>query len=360
MADIGFLHMSFGLKMSWDVFQMQMDQATDHLPAIITILDDICVFGLTPEEHDEHLLYLMQSAKDHGIVFHGAKCHTRQPQIAFYGAVFIAQGMQPDPSKIQAFQDLPTPDSLTKLQSFLGLINYLQPFIPGLSTKTVFLWEQLAERDWNLSTDAVFQHLKVWICQTLLKVTLAYYDWSKPVVVQTDASEYGLGTTLIQGSCPIAFASKSLTDVGAHYANIEECLSVCFGLEKFHTYLYGRHVIVENEHKPLEMIQHKSIHVALPRLWQMLLHMKKYDYTIWYQPGKDMVLADHLSCFPSTSNSLPIPLAHNIQHVQLSNADLDITWGSVKHDLVYSTIYCLTLRGWPKHRQDIPHIAQHF
>ena len=107
--------------------------------------------------------------------------------------------------------------------------------------------------------------------------------------------------------------------------NIErECLSVCFGLEKFHIYIYGRHVLIENDHKPLEMIQHKPIHMAPPRLQWMLLHVQKYDYTIVYKPGKDMVLADHLSCFPSNSNYLPIPLVQNIQHIQLSTAELDV------------------------------------
>ena len=116
-----------------------MDQETDCLLGIIAIHDDICMLGHTPEEHDEHLLCLMESAKTHGIVFNSPKCHIRQPQIAFYGAVFIGQGMQPDPTKIQALQDLPAPDLQTKLQSFLSLINYLQPFLPGLSNKTVFL-----------------------------------------------------------------------------------------------------------------------------------------------------------------------------------------------------------------------------
>ena len=50
-----FLHMPFSLKMSQDVFQMWMDQATDCLPGIIAIHDDICVFSHTPEEHGEHL-----------------------------------------------------------------------------------------------------------------------------------------------------------------------------------------------------------------------------------------------------------------------------------------------------------------
>ena len=73
-----------------------------------------------------------------------------------------------------------------------------------------------------------------------------------------------------------------------------------------------------------------------------------------------MVLADHLSCFPSNSNYLPIPLAQNIQHIQLSTAELDVIQGSVECDLVYSTVYCLTLRGWPDWVQDVPHVVRHF
>ena len=68
---------------------------------------------------------------------------------------------------------------------------------------------------------------------------MAYYDHTQPLVLQTDISEYGLGTALLQDNKPIAFASKMLTDVETRYANMEkECLSVCFGFEKFHTCLW--------------------------------------------------------------------------------------------------------------------------
>ena len=144
---------------------------------------------------------------------------------------------------------------------------------------------------------------------------------------------------------------------------------MCFGLEKFHTYIYGRHVKVQNDHKPLEMIQQMPIHAAPPWLQHMLLHMQKYDYTILNKPGKDMVLANCLSHVPYYINSLPIPIAQNVQHVQVSNAELDIIWGSVEWDPVIHwvlfhrtscTIYHLTLRGCPKCRQQVPWIARHF
>ena len=62
-----FLHIPFGLKMSQDVFQMQMDQITDRLPGIIAIHDDICVYGNDMAEHDHNLLQLMKMAQSQGI-----------------------------------------------------------------------------------------------------------------------------------------------------------------------------------------------------------------------------------------------------------------------------------------------------
>ena len=95
-----------------------MDQATDCLPSIIIIHDNICVFHHTPEEHDVHLLHLMETAKNQGVIFNNTKCHTRQPQIALYAIIFTAQGMQLDPAKIQALQDLPTLTHRQSLSSF--------------------------------------------------------------------------------------------------------------------------------------------------------------------------------------------------------------------------------------------------
>ena len=71
--------------------------------------------------------------------------------------------------------------------------------------------------------------------------------------MQTDISKYGLGAALIYSGCHIVFTSKTLIDIKTCYMNIDrESLSVCFNLEKFHIYLYGKHVIIQNDHKLLE------------------------------------------------------------------------------------------------------------
>ena len=118
--------MPFGLKVSQDIFQMWMDQMTDRLPGIIAIHDDICVYGKDTTEHENNLLKLMQKAQEHGLVFNSSKCSICEPQISFYSAIFTVQGMKPDPAKVQALQDLSAPQTPKQLQSFLGLINYLQ------------------------------------------------------------------------------------------------------------------------------------------------------------------------------------------------------------------------------------------
>ena len=74
-------------------------------------------------------------------------------------------------------------------------------------SKTTFL-----ENKFHIGT-ATFHKLKQWIYKTLLKTALAYFDCKKPVVIQTDASGYGLIAALLEDGRPIAFAFKSLTDV---------------------------------------------------------------------------------------------------------------------------------------------------
>ena len=111
-----------------------------------------------------------------------------------------------------------------------------------------------------------------------------------------DASTKGLGATLMEQGKPIAFASKALTDTESHYANIEcELLTVVYGCERFHSFLYGQTFIAESDHKPLESIQLKHLTSSPPRLQRMLLRRQPYDLTIRYRLGTQIQIADALS-----------------------------------------------------------------
>ena len=108
---------------------MRMEQLTDRLPNIIAIYDDISIFSSTPQEHHQNLLRLMKTAEYNGLVFNNKKCTIQPSQITFYSAVFTQHGMTLNPAKVPTLQDLPKHINQKELQSFLGLINYLQPYI---------------------------------------------------------------------------------------------------------------------------------------------------------------------------------------------------------------------------------------
>jgi len=86
---------------------------------------------------------------------------------------------------------------------------------------------------------------------------------TEELTFQSDASQTGLGAVLTQNGRPLAFASRALSDAETRYAQIEkELLYVAFGLGKFHQYTYGRKVTVQTDHKPLEAIVKKPLHMA--------------------------------------------------------------------------------------------------
>ena len=114
------------------------------------------------------------------------------------------------------------------------------------------------------------------------------------------------------------FASKLLTETEGRYSNIErEMLAVLFGLEKFHYYAYGRPVVVESDHKPLEAIFKKHLSSAPPRIARMMLRIQKYDVQIKYVPGKDIPVADALSRISSCCGKAIQGLDVSIHEVHL-------------------------------------------
>ena len=110
---------------------------------------------------------------------------------------------------------------------------------------------------------------------TLQERALRYYDPTKEIILQADASRTGFGPTLLQDQKPIVFANKTLTDAESRYANIQrEPLAVVYRCKRFLTYLFGRSSVAKSDHKPLESIQMKNLVSAPPRLQRMLLRLQ--------------------------------------------------------------------------------------
>ena len=88
----------------------------------------------------------MKVAQEYGLVFRYEKCEILKDSVEFYGLIWSQEGMKPDVKKCDDIRNRPAPGNKSELQSFLGLVQYLGPFIPHLSDKTTVL-RQLLKHD---------------------------------------------------------------------------------------------------------------------------------------------------------------------------------------------------------------------
>ena len=354
--------MSFGMKMSQDVFQIQMDRILEQCPRVIGIHDDVIIYGYTWEDHDANLINFLNICQMEGLRLSSKKLELCHDRVSFFGAIYSREGVEPDPKKIQGIEEMTAPETKQQLQSFLGMVTYMGNFIPHLSHHTEPL-RQLLKNDvtfyWDDQLTRSFQEIKHLLKRPTSKL-LGYYGQRKEVIVQADTSLRGLGTCLIQDGKPIAFASKSLTGAESHYANIQrELLAIIFACIQFNTYLQGRRFTVQSDHKPLEMIHLKSMHNAPPCLQRMLLQLQKYDMEIKYKPGSEMLLADALSRCPA-GYSQEIKLNLRVDYIAFTSAWIEILRETTCEDPVLSTVYELVQHGWPKERRRLPNVAKYY
>ena len=94
----------FGLCISQGIFHQKMDLTVEKCPETVGIADDIAVHGLTEKEHDANLHNLMLVAQQHGLVCNLDNCMIKETKTTFFGMLFDAEGVHPDPEKMEAIK----------------------------------------------------------------------------------------------------------------------------------------------------------------------------------------------------------------------------------------------------------------
>lgn len=291
-----YLRMPYGITSASEIFQSIFHMIFGDLEGVIIYVDDLMIWGENEKQHDERVENVLKRAEQWGITFNLKKCTFNADEVKYVGHNFSKEGIKVDEEKVKAITNMERPKNKKELESFLGMLAYVSKYIPHVSQETAQL-RNLIKRDvpwlWDENVEQSYQRLK----EILIKnPVLQYFDVNKPVTLSVDASKDGLGSVLLQNNLPVAYASKSLNDTEKSYAQIEkETLAICFACERFCHYIYGKKVIVESDHKPLEFIFKKSLNECPARLLRMRLKLQKYDLEIKYKPGKELLLADALS-----------------------------------------------------------------
>jgi len=277
-------------------------------------------------------------------------------EITFMGHQITADGLHSDPEKVRAIAEMPPPTNVEELRRYLGMVNYLSKFIPN-ATITLRPLQNLLKKDvsWNWSDvqQEAFDSMKTLVTSTPV---LAFYDPKKELTLENDACDFGIGSAMYQDGKPVAFASRTLTDAERNYAPIEkEMLAMCFGLDKFHHYTFGRKVHVVTDHQPLETITKKPLYKAPRRLQSMILRSQKYDYHVTYKAGKSIPVADALSRAPlENKNEKDFHLDDNVAFIAIREKRLHEIKLATERDATLTKLMTVIMSGWPQHKASLP------
>lgn len=225
-----------------------------------------------------------------------------------------ANGVRTDPDKISVLQKWPIPKSVKDLRSFLGFAGYYRRFVKDFSRITKPLNDLLvghpankkgkskkeaAPWTWGPDQQEAFEGV---IEKLTSAPVLTYADYSKPFILNIDASSLGLGAVIYQNldgtERVVAYASRGLRPNERNYpAHKLEFLCLKWAVvDKFHEYLYGNQFLVRTDNNPLTYVFTSAKLDAQFHRW--LAALSAYNFSVQYRSGKQNVDADMLSRLP--------------------------------------------------------------
>ena len=195
-----FKRMPFGLTNAPATFQRLLDRliGPEMEPHAFAYLDDIIIVNKTFEEHLEWLQKVRRKIKEARLEMNLDKCEFCCSQVRYLGFLVNESGLQTDPDKIEPILNYPVPRNLKEIRRFLGMAGWCRRFIPKYATAVsplTCLQKKKQRWIWREEQQQAFEQVRRCLSQTPV---LACPNFKIPFVLQTDASNTGLGAVLSQ------------------------------------------------------------------------------------------------------------------------------------------------------------------
>ncbi|CAL8102051.1 unnamed protein product [Calicophoron daubneyi] len=356
-----FVRMPFGLRNTSQTFQRFMDDVVRGLDFAYVYIDDILVASNSPEEHYQHLASLFQRLKEHNTSINADKCQLGVDKIIFLGHEITAQGIRPVESEVKIIREFPLPSSRTKLQQFLGLLNFYRRFIPRAAHVLQPLTDLLRgkEKPLVLTEEATkaFETAKNMLADAAL---LVHQNPKAPLSIAVDASDAAIGAVLQQYTNglwePLAFFSQRLSPTQSRYSTFgRELLAMYEAVRHFRHSVEGREFTIYTDHKPLTYALLSSSDKYSPREVRHLDYISQFTSDIRHVSGADNTVADALSRVNAIAFTPEVLDLAQIAAAQAADSELEkeIQGLSLKPDRVPlltsdGTILCAMSTGRPQ------------
>jgi len=297
--------MPFGLTNAPSTFQDVMNHVfSDMLDVgVLAYMDDIQVYADTEKQHDNTVREVLRRLQRNGLAVSPEKCIWKTQEVEFLGYIIGREGIKMSQEKVEAVLEWKTPRNLTEVQSFLGFANFYRWFIQDYSRVARPLTEltkkeQRKEWSWSLEVEAAFQELKKRFTTAPI---LAHFDAAKPVIIETDASDFAIGAVLSQRdneNClhPVAFHSRKFQPAEINYEiHDKELLAVVDAFKHWRRYCEGatHQVQVYSDHQNLEYFTTTKVLNRRQAGWAQ--ELAGINFRIYYQPGMKNGKPDALS-----------------------------------------------------------------
>jgi Tat protein secretion system quality control protein TatD with DNase activity len=304
LGQFQFKVLPFGVKNGPASFQRLMDETLRGLigKCASVYLDDVLVYSHTREEHLQILRIILDRFRQANLKINPVKCAWLCTSVKYLGHVLDQDGIHPDPDKVEAIVNWPTPKSVRSLRAFIGTAGYYRRFIKNfahiakplhhlLGKSTPFLWTEECSES--------LEKLKQCLVTSPILVAPEFSPDSGDFIVDCDASSFALGAVLAQiqkdgSERVVSYFSQSLNRAQQNYeATKREMLAVVVSLEKFKPYLWGRKFIIRTDHKSLTWLQNFRNPSGMIARW--IARLQEYDYELQYRPGPRHQNCDGLS-----------------------------------------------------------------
>jgi len=296
------LRVPMGLKGAPAYFQQML--ATIVLAGLMYVvcelyIDDIIIPATNEEDLIERLQKVLTRFRKYRITVNPKKCEFGLNEIEYVGHVINETGLSFSKEKIQEVLDFQKPTHMKGLRSFLGLANYFRDHIRNHSIivkplhDIVKNYERRKVLQWTPESDKAFIDIQTEISNC---PTLFFMDSTAPVVVQTDASDYGIGAYMFQivdeKETPIAFISKALTPPQCRWPVPEkEAYAIWYALTKWSHLLRDIHFTLQTDHKNLTYINMEGS----PKVRRWKIDIQEYDCDVQHIKGEDNPVSDTFS-----------------------------------------------------------------
>lgn len=294
-----FRRMPFGLHNAPATWQRLIDRILSPMEQYVFVyLDDIVVVTQTFKKHLEVLKEVFERLTLAGLTVRRDKCNFCRTELKFLGYVVDEFGLRCDPDKVSAILNIPVPKTVKEVRRLLGITSWYRRFIPNFASLVSPICNLLRKNSpfvWSETCKSAFETIKEYLVSSPV---ISCPDFDKPFIIQTDASDYGLGAVLTQdfpdGEHVVSFISRSLTKSERKFSATEkECLAVLWAIQKFRCYVEATHFSVVTDHFALLWLS--NLKDPSGRLARWSVKLQQYDFDIVHRRGKDNVVPDALS-----------------------------------------------------------------